>query len=220
MNARVSRIASAALLRSRGAGLYSNSVGRHAGARCISSSSSSRNSSDGPTTEETAADASPPQWKVVYEGPFEGTLKRLRRVSIVSAIGSAIGLPVAYVFGIPSASISMAGQVGIIGTVLLSSLSSTFFLQLVTSPYVTRLYELQGENADADADTDKNRHFKAERLNYFGNALENRFVLAETSRVASTRHPYASCEAGGTYMYYHGKAALPDEKLRLALTNN
>jgi hypothetical protein len=145
--------------------------------RCLSSSSAgSSDSSDSSDRELPTA-----QWKVVYEGPFEGTLKRLRRVSIASAIGSAIGLPVAYVFGIPSATISVAGQVGIVGTVLLSSLSSTFFLQLVTAPYVTRMYERIDSHsaeaeAEAEADADASRSFRAERLNYFGNAQTNRCV--------------------------------------------
>ena len=149
--------------------------------------------------------------KVIYEGSFAGTLKRLRRVSIVSAIGSAIGLPIAYVFGIPNASISIAGQVGIIGTVLVSSLSSTFFLQLVTSPYVTQLREWEVSSSE--------RCFRADRLNYFGNSVQTTFTLSEVSKVTSSRHPYASCVAKDTYMYFHDQEKALDPALRERVTN-
>jgi hypothetical protein len=154
----------------------------------------------------------PDSWKLMYEGPFTPILKRLRRVSIASAIGSAIGLPLAYVFGIPSATISIAGQVGIVGTVLISSLSSTFFLQLVTSPYVTQMRELEGGLGGV-------RFFRADRLNYFGNAIQVTFALSQVNKVTSSRHPYASCVANEeTYMYFHGKDSL-DDQLKQKLTN-
>ena len=157
---------------------------------------------------------------LIYEGPFAGTLKRLRRFSIASTTLAFVGFPLTAIFGIPNSSISLAGQVAVVGTSLLASVSSTFFLQLVTHPYVTQLYELKDASPREGVENkDKERHFRAFRLNYFGNAVPVHFRLSELSKVQGSQHPYASCQANGTFMYYHG-SHVAESALRVLLTND
>jgi hypothetical protein len=169
---------------------------------------------------DTSPKGKEPVAGLIYEGPFTGTLKRLRRFSIASTTLACIGFPLTAIFGIPNASISLAGQVAVVGTSLLASVSSTFFLQLVTHPYVTHLYELKDTGLGEEAENKgKDRQFRAFRLNYFGNAVPVHFRLSELSKVQGSQHPYASCQANGTFMYYHG-SHVEDSTLRVLLTND
>jgi hypothetical protein len=156
------------------------------------------------------------KWNLVYEGPFTGMLRRLRRISIGTSAMSLIGFPLTFVFGIPNSSVSAAGQVAIVGTVLISSLSSTAFLHLVTNPYVTKLQEEVENNSDTTSEAD--RRFKATKLNLLGNEIENQFYLSEVTKPTSRLAAYTSCCANNENMYIHGKELMKDESLRETLT--
>lgn len=167
---------------------------------------------------KSAASSTSSSSTIVYEGPFAGMLKRLRRVSIVSTTVAFVGFPLTMVFGIPSASISLAGQLGVVGTSLLASASSTFFLQLITHPYVTELREIKQEGVEVSGDQ-KDRQFLVSRLNYFGNTVQTQFNLSQVTKGVGKAHPYASCQADGQHLYLHG-SELKDTSLRILMTND
>jgi hypothetical protein len=154
--------------------------------------------------------------KLIYEGPFAGMLKRLRLVSFTSSVLGVVGFPLTYVFGIPNSTISIAGQVVVVGTALLASLSSTAFLQLVTHPYVTQMHE------HIPVASDGQRRFRATKLGYYGNAIVTEFALTDIKSVTVGQHPYATCQIGGdkkAYMYVHAKE-LADAPLRRLMTSD
>jgi len=140
--------------------------------------------------------------KVIYEGPLAGTLHRLRVVSFTSSVVGVFGFPLTYIFGIPNSTISIAGQVVVVGTALFASLSSTAFLQLVTHPYVTKVEEY------LPAAQDGQRRFRASKLTYSGKTSLTEFSLGDIKAVSSGQHPYATCQIGSgkkQYLYIHGK---------------
>lgn len=109
----------------------------------------------------------------------------------------------------------MMGQVAIGGTALLSSLGSTVFLQTVTHPYVTSLYEIKNDGEPHD-DT-KPRKFRALRLDLLGRTVATDFVLSDAQLVTSSSHPFASVKIKGQYFYFYGKT-MEDKTLRSALS--
>jgi len=127
-----------------------------------------------------------------------------------------VGFPLTYVFGIPNSTISIAGQVVVVGTALLASLSSTAFLQLVTHPYVTQVHEYLPVAPDGQ------RRFRATKLGLTGSAVLSEFRLADIQSVSSGQHPYATCQIGSNkkaYMYVHGKD-MRDVGLRRLMTSD
>jgi len=96
------------------------------------------------------------------------------------------------------------GQVAIGGTALLTSLSSTVFLQAVTHPYVTSMHEIIDESA-CENDPIAVRKFRATRLDIFGRFVSTDFVLSDAQRITGSAHPFASVQIKGQFFYIFGK---------------
>jgi len=76
---------------------------------------------------------------VVYRGPFQDVVKKVKVFSICScAMTTTLG-PLIAVINDPSASMSLAAQVGMGGTIVFFGLSTTVFLAWFLNPLVVRL---------------------------------------------------------------------------------
>ena len=149
---------------------------------------------------------------LVYEGQFGVKLRWLRRVSLSSAVVSVVGFPVAFQFGVSlESSIPLVGQFMIAGTAIFTSLSSTLFLQAITSPYVVQLYEIVPDNASSSSD----RQFEATRTNIFGSLVSSKFSLADVEKANAGSHPFATFKDKKSNNYYYTwKHAITDPTLK------
>lgn len=148
------------------------------------------------TKTATPAPISPPL--VVYDGKFKSKLQWLRRVSLSSSVLSILGFPIAFQLG-ATGSIPLVGQLMIAGTAIFTSVSSTIFLQTITSPYVAQLSELQ-EYSHLPG---PQRRFLAQRINLLGNLATTEFELKNVERVNSSMHPFATfCDTEKKQYYY------------------
>jgi len=156
---------------------------------------------------------------LIYEGQFWKKLRWLRRVSISSSILSLIGMPLLLYMN--KKNVVMMGQVAIGGTALISTLSSTVFLQTVTHPYVTSLYEVKRSNVFESIDApiaSTPRKFRALRLDLLGRSVVTDFVLSDAKKVTdASSHPFSSVKIKNQYFYIFGKA-IEDKVVREALT--
>ena len=151
--------------------------------------------STAPSREQVAVTG--PQWVQVYDGKYRAKLQWLRRVSFSSSVLSIFGFPIAFHLG-AAASMPLIGQIMIAGTAVLTSVSSTIFLQTITSPYVGQLKELHEFRHLPDQ-----RRFSAQRIDLFGNIKTTEFQLKHVERVNSSLHPFATfCDAEKKEFYY------------------
>lgn len=133
----------------------------------------------------------------MYDGKYRSKLQWLRRVSFSSSVLSIFGFPIAFHLG-AAASMPLIGQIMIASTAVLTSVSSTIFLQTITSPYVAQLKEMQEFRHLPDQ-----RRFSAERINLFGNIKTTEFQLKHVERVNSSLHPFATfCDTDKKEFYY------------------
>mmetsp|Transcript_31043 Transcript_31043/g.35673 ORF Transcript_31043/g.35673 Transcript_31043/m.35673 type:complete len:296 (+) Transcript_31043:147-1034(+) len=74
---------------------------------------------------------------VVYEAPFASLAKRLKRISLASAVASIIGVPTLIFFN--SGDVPAVGQAAVGATAILAATGSTAALTFCFSPYVNKL---------------------------------------------------------------------------------
>jgi len=138
---------------------------------------------------------------LLYEGKFSTRLQWLRRVSLGSTVVSVVGFPLAFQLGAGGGlAMPLVGQLMIAGTAIFTSLSSTIFLQTLTSPYVAKLYSLDQQR----------QQLLAHRVNLFGNLEPFTFSLSQVEKVTASVHPFASFRAGNRFFYIH-TAAMGDD---------
>lgn len=153
--------------------------------------------------------------KLVYEGKFSNKLKWLRRISISSTVVSVFGFPIVFQFG-AAASMPLVGQIMIAGTAILTSLSSTIFLQTITSPYVVKLFEVS-----MGSSTSQHRRFQATKITLFGTLTSTEFDLHGVEKVtSSSTHPFATFRDADNRYYYVFGDHLKDESLKTILGNS
>jgi hypothetical protein len=169
---------------------------------------------------------------ILYKGEYAGRLQWLRRVSLLSSIFCATVLPSGIVMGVGS--MSFAGQVSIVSTAILMSLSSTLFLQLITNPYTVALKEIPQLSIQQDKLENKlvdkieaeiaekgvfdGRVFRATKINVFGQLIETEFTMKDAVKPTSGKHPFASVRIRGENFYIFG-GDLSEIPLRHALSS-
>lgn len=155
---------------------------------------------------------------IIYEGAYSSKLRLLRIVSFGSSIFCTVGLPLGLGFTGMAGSVPFVGQVLIASTAILISLSSTAFLQVVTHPYTVVLKEIPLKLKEGEVLDNKNRLFRATRINVYGKFVETEFTMREAERIKTSSHPFASVKIKGSYFYIFGRH-IPDIPLRHGLTN-
>ena len=149
----------------------------------------------------------------IYEGNFGSKLRSIRRLSAMSSIVSTIGFPIAISLG-NSTVMPLAGQIAMATTIIITSLSSTLFLQLVCHPYVTELDEIpSAADIKANGSSKVDRRFRAKRLNIFGQSVVTEFNASEVNTIKQSIHPFASFKVGETVYYVH-KGSVTDPTLK------
>ena len=168
----------------------------------------------------TASEGTAAHRQLIYEGKFASRLKWLRRVSISSTCASVVCFPLAFHFGAAAAtSMPLVGQLMIAGTAIFTSLSSTIFLQTITSPYVAKLYEIRSTGQGGN-DASGPRVLEAERINLLGNLVSSTFHLNQAEKVMSSAvHPFATFRVREKFFYVGlGATPLRDVDLQQRLT--
>mmetsp|Transcript_13633 Transcript_13633/g.18657 ORF Transcript_13633/g.18657 Transcript_13633/m.18657 type:complete len:134 (+) Transcript_13633:79-480(+) len=122
----------------------------------------------------------------------------------------------------------IVGQSAIASVVFMTSISSTFLLQVVTYPYVTYLFELPPNESIQTSQSSENindstlssRRFRAVRLNFLGNETSTTFHLSEADR-NGVSSPFASFrlkkEKNKSEEFYVFGGGLRDVELQRAL---
>jgi hypothetical protein len=141
-----------------------------------------------------------------YEGKFTNRLRRIRIISFTSSIVSTIGFPIAITIG-HSTTLPMPAQIAMATTIIITSLSSTAFLQLVCHTYVTRLEEVSSKKI---TDGRLDRRFKAYKLNILGKEVATEFYASEVERLKKSVHPFATFKVGQV-IFYVNKPDVKDE---------
>lgn len=151
---------------------------------------------------------------VVYEGiqGFTKRLRWLRRVSLTSSVFSVVGLPL--MIAMKMSTVALIGQYAIVGSVIMSTVSSTALLQLLTHPYVVRIHEIKNVNRV----NIESRTFRAVRINVFGSFVETEFNLCDVEGNNKFVNPFASFRANKNYYYIVG-SLISDVDLRKTLTS-
>jgi len=88
----------------------------------------------------------------------------------------------------------LVGQSAIASVVFMTSISSTFLLQVVRYPYVAYLFELGTVPPTTNNNNDsniRNRRFRAVRFNFLGNEISTTFNLSAADR-NGVSNPFAS----------------------------
>ena len=109
--------------------------------------------------EKDVQTSSPPQSEnpeslILYQGPFSSLAKRLKRISITSAIVSIIGIPLLITFH--SGDVPVSGQAAVGSTAIIAATGSTAALSFCFGPYVNELKYVQSsksEEGGGDGDT-------------------------------------------------------------------
>jgi hypothetical protein len=158
--------------------------------------------------------------KPIYVSKFGRRIKFLRRFSAASAVAST-GLLGMVAAGLSPSSMAIFGQYVIAGTGCFASVGGTALLVLVTSPYVTEMFEMEGKGLGREEigpGGSPERRFKATTLNILG---MERYVEFNLSDAVETIHPFASFKVGpppaDASLYVFG-GDMKDDQVRNALT--
>ena len=166
------------------------------------------------TVEQPSSSSSSLSELVLYKGEFARKLTWLRRVSFASSVVSLIGIPTVAFIGIGGGSVPLVGQVMIVGTALFTSLSSTAFLHVVTTPYCVSLVELPSGPETSTSE----KTMRATRLNIYGNLETTDFTRKDAIKLTSGGHPFASVRIKDRFFYIFG-GKIEDVSLRRLLSN-
>lgn len=179
--------------------------------------SSSSSSSPSPTTT------------LIYEGPFASLSRRLKRISITSAIVSIIGIPLLITFH--SGDVPASGQMAVGATAIIAATGSTAALSFCFGPYVNTLTleEINNSKNNTDGNTKTNEQnndtllIKATTTNIFGMTKETIFNpktdVTQPSSSKSGKHnyrPFCNFLVRDDPFYIHPEL-LDDEMLRIQL---
>ncbi|CAM9482719.1 unnamed protein product [Pylaiella littoralis] len=157
--------------------------------------------------------------KLIYEGSITHQVKGLKRVSITTCVISILAVPAVVMFG--KESVTMAGQVAVMGTALVGTGSSTLLLNLCVSPYVFRMTEVFERNGAAKEEdvarekqqepqnrysmsTASGRRFRVERMDVFGVRKTTEFSIDEVEPMPNTSRPFVSFKAGDNHYFVQG----------------
>jgi len=90
--------------------------------------------------------AAPENKELIYEGPFGGVLRRLKRVSVFSCASTMVSVPLLSVYG--NEDMEAAQRVAVGFTVCSFAVLTTAALNFVSKPYIWRMYRLSlGNNS-------------------------------------------------------------------------
>jgi hypothetical protein len=155
---------------------------------------------------------------IIYEGPFASLSKRLKRISITTAIASIIGIPSAILLQSTgdAAVIPAAGQLAVGSTAILAATGSTAALSFVFGPYVNTLEYIKSDHNEHD-DGDDNVMVKATTCSIFGMEKVTIFnPKIDISQPSSSYRPFCNFLIRNDPFYIHPEL-LDDEKLRIQL---
>ncbi len=103
---------------------------------------------------------------ILYEGPFASLAKRLKRISITSAIVSIIGIPLLITFH--SGDVPMSGQAAVGSTAIIAATGSTVALSFCFGPYVNEMSYVKNKK-DGEEEKDVNsKLIQIKTTNIFG----------------------------------------------------
>ena len=165
---------------------------------------------------------------IIYEGPFASLSKRLKRISITSAIISIVGVPLLITFH--SGDVPASGQLAVGSTAVIAATGSTVALNFCFGPYVSTLEYVSPAFGESESDSDTNAEYeheqnkilvKATTMNLFGMSKETVFdpavdVSQETSTGKNSYRPFCNFLVRGEPFYIHPNL-LDDDKLRIQL---
>lgn len=123
---------------------------------------------------------------VVYEGPFAGAVRRVKKLSLFSCCCAVAAGPI--ILGLDAQN-TLQAKLMIAGTLTSFGVFTTGLMHWFTHPYVQRLvYHPQTDEVEVT------------NLSLFAKPTTRRFHLAE-AREADTVHPLTSFEVQGEYYY-------------------
>jgi hypothetical protein len=143
----------------------------------------------------------------IYNGKFASKLRWLRILSLSSSIFSSIGFPLLIYLDVANP-IPMAAKVGITSTIIFASVSSTIFLSIICSPYVTQM-TLCKDHPDINKCT-----IEATRVSLFGRQYTTKFTPNDVRLLKSTLMPFASFQVDGKGTFYTYDEGFAQEKTK------
>lgn len=173
---------------------------------------------------------------LIYEGPFASLSRRLKRISVTSAIVSIIGIPLLITFH--SGDVPASGQMAVGATAIIAATGSTAALSFCFGPYVNTLTleEINNSknnnhninnNSDENSKTNNEQNetllIKATTTNIFGMTKETIFNpktdVTQPLSSKSGKHnyrPFCNFLVRDDPFYIHPEL-LDDEMLRIQL---
>ena len=142
-------------------------------------------------------DDDPEAMALIYEGPMNGVVKRIKLVS-VTTLSSSLLMPAMAVLFKSSESVSALGKLAVGGTAVFAGVGSTFALHWCTLPFV---FELRSDG----------ERVRATRMNLLARRTTHDFSVADIERQPTTWRPFVSFEAKGT-PFFVTKSGFLDEK--------
>ena len=136
------------------------------------------------------------EMKLIYEGPMNGVVKRIKLVSLTTLSSSLLMPAMALAFG-SSESVSLMGKVAVGGTACFAGVGSTAALHWCTLPFV---FELRTDGA----------RVQATRMNLLAQRTTHDFAVADVERHPQTWRPFVSFEAKGV-PFFLTKSGFLDE---------
>ena len=130
-----------------------------------------------------ASAASKDEAVVIYEGPLNAAVKRIRLVSLTTLATSLMLPPMALIFK-SSATVSLMGKVAVGGTAMVAGVGSTAALHFCTLPFV---FEMSREG---DVIT-------ATRMDILARRRTFEFGVEDIKREPTTLRPFVTFEADG-----------------------
>ena len=129
------------------------------------------------------ADAKDDDAVVIYEGPLNAAVKRIRLVSLTTLATSLMLPPMALIFK-SSATVSLMGKVAVGGTAMVAGVGSTAALHFCTLPFV---FEMSREGD----------RIVATRMDILARRTTFEFGVDDIKREPTTLRPFVTFEAAG-----------------------
>jgi hypothetical protein len=120
---------------------------------------------------------------VIYEGPLNAAVKRIRLVSLTTLATSLMLPPMALIFK-SSATVSLMGKVAVGGTAMVAGVGSTAALHFCTLPFV---FEMSREGD----------RIVATRMDILARRTTFEFGVDDIKREPTTLRPFVTFEADG-----------------------
>ena len=133
---------------------------------------------------------------VIYEGPLNAAVKRIRLVSLTTLATSLMLPPMALIFK-SSATVSLMGKVAVGGTAMVAGVGSTAALHFCTLPFVFEMSR-QGDR------------IVATRMDILARRVTHEFREADVKREPTTLRPFVTFEADGE-SFFVTKSGFADE---------